>query len=221
MLAATNRARASGTVKGGNVKVRDIALVTVALAGFAGGPAIASGKHRDTTDAWSKVAPAEDAEVFEQVAACRQRGDFDGAVAVALKGVQGRPPDDFLLQTVADTYFQRAQADPAQRERWITLAVKYSEQALQANPSDVVNVFNVGESYLAAAMNLGKPRGCSYYDKSLGVFERLKTNPVLKGESATVEGQQVPMEPYRQKLDNHIKQARLMASGCPAVPGKQ
>ena len=194
---------------------------TVVLASMATVSLVPSQGQDTTADAWSKVAPSEDTEVFEQVAACRKRGDFDGAVAVALKGVQGRAPDDFLLQTVADTYFQRAQAEPAQRERWVTLAVKYSEQALQASPGDVVNVFNVGESYLAAAMNLGKPRSCSYYEKSLEVFERLKTNPVLKGESATVEGQQVPMEPYRQKLDNHIKQARLMASGCPAVPGKR
>lgn len=203
------------------MSVRFIPLMMVVLAAVTGGLALACQRHNGSTDAWSKVAPASDTEVFERVLEARRQGDFDHAVALALNGVQGKPPDDFLLQTVADTYFQRAQTDAAQRERWVNLAVKYSEAALQANPGDLVNVFNVGESYLAAAMNLEKPRGCSYYEKSLEVFEQLRADPLLKANSPTIEGEEVPMEPYRRKLDNHIKEARLMASGCPAVPDKR
>lgn len=179
-------------------------------------------QNEASVHAWSKLAPAEDNEVFEKIMECRKKGDFDGAVAVALKGVNGKPPDGFLLQTIAGTYFERAQQDkPSKREQWVTLAVQYSERALEANPGDTVNIFDVGETYLTAAMNLQKPNSCGYYAKALEVFERLKTDPILKGEWATIEGERVPLGPYRQRLDDEIKQVHQLSAGCPAVAKKQ
>ena len=172
-------------------------------------------QSQDTTkDAWVKSAPAQDNEVFENVLAARRRGDFDGALAIALRGVDGRSPDDFLLQVAADTCFERAQGDSSQRERWVELGVQYSEQALRANPKDLVNVYNLGMSYLAAGMNLQKPRGCSYYKKSLEILEDLRANPILKGEFGVMNGEKLPLEPYRHKLDDQIQQIRVLASGC-------
>jgi tetratricopeptide (TPR) repeat protein len=171
-----------------------------------------------TTHTWFKKAPAEDNEVFEKILAYRKKQDFDGAVAVANNGVNGKPPDDFLLQTISDTYFERAQQEDAtKREQWVRLAVQYSERALETNPGDVVNVFNVGETYLTAAMNLQKPNGCSYYQKSLEVFERLKVEPILKGEWGTIEDERVPIQPYRQRLDEKIKEVQRLVAGCPAI----
>jgi hypothetical protein len=189
--------------------------IIVTLACVSGESMFASQRQEGMADTWSKVVPAEDTEVFEKILEFRRRKEFDSAVEIALKGVGRKPPDDFLLQTVADTYFLRSQAEPTQRERWVGLAVQYSEKATQENPGDIVNVFNLGERYLAAAMNLQKPAGCSYYAKSLEVFERLRADPALKGKVAVIEGNEVLLEPFRQKLDGEIKQARLIASGCP------
>lgn len=169
----------------------------------------------ETAKAWSKVAPAGDNNVFEQVLELRKKGDFERAVAVAIDPVNGKQPDDFLLQTTAVTYFQRAQADQTNKENWVDLAVQYSERALQMNPNDLVNVFNVGDSYTAAGMNLGKPLGCPYYEKSLHTFERLKADPGLQGEWGTIEGERVRLAPYRHKLDEHMKNLRMLAVKCP------
>ena len=145
---------------------------------------------------------------------------FDDAVAIALKGVEGQPPDDFLLQTIADTYFQRAQMDKAKREQYVELAVQYSERALRASPENIVNVFKVGEDYLVAAMNFEKPSSCGYYKKSLEIFQRLQTNPELQGELGIIGGEQVHMAPYRERLEREIKETRLLAAECPVAGDK-
>ncbi len=96
-----------------------------------------------------------------------------------------------------------------------------AERALDANPSDLVNVFNVGESYVAAGMNLSKPAGCPYYEKSLRAFQRLKHDPALQGEWGTIEGERVQVAPYREGLDRHTKNLRMLAATapmCPTVP---
>jgi tetratricopeptide (TPR) repeat protein len=187
-----------------------VALVlTASLALFS-----CSGKPR-MTHPWFKTAPAEDNQVFEKILQSRKNKDFEEAIALARKGVNGKSPDDFLLQTVADTYFERAQEEPAKREQWVKLALQYSEQALQENPADIVNVFNVGESYLSAGMNMSTPGSCGYYEKSLERFEKLKADPALKNDSAIIEGELVSMNPYRQRLDEKIKQVRQLATGCP------
>ena len=198
------------------IRVKLTITALVILAAIATGSARLSQNHNETSvHAWSKLAPAEDNEVFEKILECRKKGDFDGAVAAANKGVDGKPPDDFLLQTISDTYFERAQQeDGTKREESVSLAVQYSERALETNPGDVVNVFNVGETYLTAAMNLHKPKGCSYYQKSLEIFERLRTDPTLKSEWGTIEGERIPTEPYRQRLDEKLKQVHQLSAGC-------
>ena len=76
------------------------------------------------------------------------------------------------------------------------------------------------ESYLSAGMNLQKPKGCNYYGKALEVFERLKADPILQNESEIIEGERVPMEPYRKRLDEKIKYTHQLASECPPVAEK-
>jgi len=172
-------------------------------------------KEKDeSSSAWSKTAPAADNKQFEQILDYRKKGDFERAVAVATESINGKQPDDFLLQTTAVTYFQWAQADHVNKEKWITLAVQYSERALKANPTDPVNTFDLGDSYMAAGMNLGKPSGCPHYEKSLQLFEELRASPALQGEWGTIDGQRVRLLPYRQKLDGHVKNLRLLAAGC-------
>ncbi len=173
------------------------------------------------TGAWFKVAPPEDQEVLQKVLQCTKKGDFDSAVTLALQGVNGKPPDDFLLQTIAYMYFQRAQEDPAKRMEWVSLAVQYSERALKANPGDVVNLFNLGESYQLAGMNAPVPSGCGCYRKSLEVFERLAADPILKNDWGVIEGERVRMEAYRQRLDDKVKEVRMAVSRCATSADKQ
>jgi hypothetical protein len=177
---------------------------------------LAQEEKGETGGAWSKIAPTGDNKVFEQVLEYRKKGDFERAVAVAIDPVDGKQPDDFLLQTTAVTYFQRAQADQTNKEKWVGLAVQYSERALQANPTDLVNVFNVGDTYMAAGMNLGKPLGCPYYEKSRQTFDHLKTDPGLQGEWGTIEGERVRLSRYRHKLDEHMRNLRMLAVNCPS-----
>jgi tetratricopeptide (TPR) repeat protein len=190
-------------------------MVFAPLAVLAASFIFAQKEKDETAEAWSKTAPAEDNKAFEQILEYRKRGDFERAITVAVEPVNGKQPDDFLLQTTAVTYFQRAQADQINKEKWVVLAVQYSERALQANPTDLVNVFNVGDSYMAAGMNLGKPLGCSYYEKALQAFDHLKANPALQGEWGTIEGERVLLAAYRQKLDQHMENLRVLSIKCP------
>ena len=186
-------------------------LLVIAVAGF-----IFAQKEKDhVSEAWSKIAPAADNKLLEQVLEYRKTGKFELAVAVATHPANGKEPDDFLLQTTATTYFQWALADRTNKEKWVTLAVQYSERALRVNPTNPVNKFNLGDSYMAAGMNLGKPSGCPYYRKSLQAFLQLRADPVLQGEWATIEGEHVEVAPYRQKLDEHVKNLRMLAGECP------
>lgn len=166
-------------------------------------------------EAWSMTAPAKDKDRFEKVLECREKGDFEQAAAVALQPSNGTPPDDFLLEATAITYFQRAQVDQANKGKWVVLATQYSERALQANPTELVDTFNLAESYMTAGINLGKPQGCAYYKKSLDAFMMLKADAGLQGERGTVGGEQVQLAPYRTKLDQHIDTLRAVAAGCP------
>lgn len=97
------------------------------------------------------------------------------------------------------------------------MAVQYSEKALQAEPGDLVNAFNVGQSYRLAGMNSDKPRSCDYYRKSLEKFEQLKVDPVLQSERGMIEGEQVPMGPYRRALDYEIRLTQTLQSSCKSV----
>lgn len=180
-----------------------------------------SEKAEVTAHPWFKLAPPEDNKAFESILEKRENKDFEGAVAIALNGVDGKPPDDFLLETIADTYFEGVQEEPDKREQWVKLAVQYSERASKTKPDDVVNVFNLGESYFLAGMNLSTPISCSYYKKALEEFQQLKADPILKNESGVIEGELVAMQPYRQKLDEEINQVRLLESGCPSIQEKQ
>jgi hypothetical protein len=172
-------------------------------------------KDHQTAEVWSMTAPVKDNERFEQVLEYRQKGDFEHAAAVAIQPTNGTPPDDFLLHTTAITYFQRAQVDQANKEEWVVLATQYSERAFHANPTEPVNTFNLADSYMTAGMNLGKPQGCTYYQRSLEVFLRLKADPALQGERGTVGGEKVLLAPYRRKLDQHIDNLRVVAATCP------
>jgi tetratricopeptide (TPR) repeat protein len=154
----------------------------------------------DSEEAWSKTAPDVDKDLFQQVLEYRKRGEFEKAVALATKPSHGKNPDDFLLQTTAVTYFERAQADQSNKEKWVSLAVKYSERALQANPKDLINVFNLADSYMAAGMNLPRPESCKYYEKSLNTFRRIEKDSALQGDWGTIDGERVRLQPYREKL---------------------
>ena len=167
--------------------------------------------------AWSKIVPDQDTKELEEALAYRKRADFVGATAFIERAISEKPTDDFLLGTASDIYFERAQADPASREHWVEVAVHYSEMALKAKPFDIVNEFNLGESYLSAGMNLQDSQRCTYLQKSLDIFERVRSDEMLKNEWGTIEGQRERMEPYRKVLDRKIKDVRLLTMKCSNV----
>jgi hypothetical protein len=121
------------------------------------------------------------------------------------------------LETAADVYFERAQADPINREHWVELAVHYSEMAFKAKPSDIVNEFDLGESYLSAGMNLQDTQRCIYLRRSFEIFERLRSDEMLKNEWGTIEGQRERIEPYRRVLGRKIEDVRSLIVKCPNV----
>lgn len=152
----------------------------IVLAVLAASLGFAQTERLEIREPWAKVAPTGDNRVFEQILEYRKKGDFERAAAVAIEQVNGEQPDDFLLQATAMTYFQRAQADRINKKKWVDLAIEYSERAFQANPSDLVNLFNVADGYMTAGMNLGKPEGCTYYEKSAEACERLESDPAIQ-----------------------------------------
>jgi hypothetical protein len=164
--------------------------------------------------AWSKMVPDKDRKAFEKILECRKRSDFEGAISAALNSTTPGQEDDFLLQTVSDTYFERAQEDKANSEKWIEMALQYSRRSLEKNPADIVNNFNVAEAYLTAAMSLPKPKSCEFFARSLKAFENLRINPILKDKWGTIEGERVLMRPYRSRLDVKIKQAQIAVAKC-------
>lgn len=164
---------------------------------------------------WFKRTPESDIPVLKKILEYRSQKDWVRAIDAASSTMGPTGVDDFLLETLSDTYFERAQDDTPNRMRWVKDAVKYSERALKTNPADPINIFNLGEAYLTAGMNADrKADACVYYQNSLHVFEGLKEHPTLKDEWGTIEGERVRIAPYRQSLENKIKQVRGLAAEC-------
>lgn len=97
---------------------------------------------------WTLITPSQDVEVVTRMAQLRNEGRFDQAVELGLHSAKGQPGDDFIFQMIATTYFVRALHNKDQSGQWTKLGGDYSEKALDFNPTDVTNVFNVAENFM-------------------------------------------------------------------------
>lgn len=170
----------------------------------------------DVSKTWFKRVPAELDTTVQNVIESREKGDFDKAIGTALGALRGGASDDILFEALADTYFERAQTDHDSHDRWIVNAVEYSEKAFRSNPSDVVNQFNLGQSYATAGYNfaLGSPSSCKYFKEAMSTMEDLNSSPRLQGEWGIVEGERVRLVAYRMALRNKIEEVHTALSKC-------
>lgn len=179
-------------------------------------------RHRSAYEqAWTKQVPPERSEVFGRIQQSWQHNDFDTATQIALDSVRGVPSDDILYSTVSNIYFSRTQSDPTRNEnkneQWVKLAVRYAERALAANPSDLVNTYNLAQSYRAAGMNSQPPVSCEYYRDSAKAFEALASNEALRQQSGIIESEKVDFQLYRRKLSDQLNDLHQLMSHCSEI----
>jgi hypothetical protein len=161
--------------------------------------------------------PAPYTTLFENVLKARQQGDFEGAARMALDSVRGDSSDDVLYRMASDSYFERAQTEPSRREELVKLGVQYSERAFAANPTDLIDAYDVAESYETAGMKFDGATSCDYFKKAEEHFEVLLMKQVFKQHSAVIGGEEVNVRPFRSKGNDKLKEVRqLIATHCPA-----
>ncbi len=172
------------------------------------------GRENTSARAWSKAVPKDQTAVVERTSELVKAGNFEEAINLVEHSLKGTPSDDSLLQRLASIYFMRAQVDPSNRPKWVRTGLEYSTRALAANPSDIINVYNVGESQMTVAMNLQRPEACDSYRAALATFEKLRADKFLSGEYGQVEGERVQLAPYREKLDENIRLVMQAIKTC-------
>jgi hypothetical protein len=164
---------------------------------------------------WAKVVPGADMPIVNAMLEKRRASDYAAAISLALSS-NGGSPDDSVLHAIADTYFERAQEDRERRGEWVVLAIEYSQRALNRNPDDLVNSYNLAQDYLTASMNSEKPQSCDWLQKSLNAFRNLNQEPRLKGYWARIEGHNVFLPPLRKKIGSNIALAESLNVRCEA-----
>jgi len=142
------------------------------------------------------------------------KGQFEEAIQLGLHSLKGQASDDFILQMIAMAYLARAQQDQVQTERWAKLGAEYSGKALDANPSDIVNIFNLGQSYEIAGDDLSTSECCRYYQQAAEAFEKL--SPLLQGNRATSHGRNIRLAPFRKRNDEELADVKRKLTRCAA-----
>ena len=163
------------------------------------------------------VAPPEYINAATNMAELRNQGRFDDAVNVGLHSLTGKH-DDFIFQMIATVYFVRALHDKDHAGEWTKLAAEYSTKALDANPTDLANIFNVGVNYVVAGDELDTG-GCEYYRRALAIFNSL--SPRLHDDRAQTQGRSVRLAPFRTRNEDELSRVRGRLSHCQPPPDGQ
>lgn len=194
-----------------------VAVVAVAVIAASLGWLYFQREQAEYSRAWFQRIPVTYNTLFENVLLARQRGDFEGATRMALDSVRGDSSDDVLYRMASDTYFERAQSEPSRRDEFVKLGVQYSERAIAANPANLVDAYDVAESYETAGMNFDGATSCDYFKKAEEHFEALLAKQLFKQHSAVIGGEEVNVRPFRSKGNDKLKEVRqLIATHCPA-----
>jgi len=140
------------------------------------------------------------------------QGHFDDAIQAGVQSVKGQPSDYFIYQMIARAYTDRAYKDPQQSSKWARLAAEYADKAMNADPTDLSNVFNVGQTYEIAGDNLPTSESCFYYQKAAGVFREL--TPKLDGDRATIQGKSFRLAPFRLHNSERLSDVTRQLASC-------
>ncbi len=173
---------------------------------------IAIKHHRDTMEMpWSLLTPSQHVQTVTKMAQLRNEGHFDEAIDLGLHSISGHSGDDFIYQMIATIYFMRSLHDKDQSGKWTKLGAEYSEKALDSNPNDIANVFNVGMNYVIIGDDLDTG-GCEYYRRAQTVFENLV--PHLQGDSGETQGRTVRLAPFRKQTEEELSRVKESLRHC-------
>jgi hypothetical protein len=161
---------------------------------------------------WALVAPGPQVDAVTKMVELREKGRFDDAIELGLRSTTGHAGDDFVYQMIATTYFIRSLSDKDQSGKWAKLGGEYSEKALNFNPTDIANAFNVGANYMIVGGDLDSG-GCDYYRKALAIFESLA--PRLQGDHAETQGRTVRLASFRKQNEEYVSMLKLKLRRCP------
>jgi tetratricopeptide (TPR) repeat protein len=170
--------------------------------------------HQQKTSArpWSLVVPPEYVGVASRMAELEQKQQFDDEIQLGLHSLRSQPSDYFIYHMVAQAYATREYKDPQQSAKWAELAAEYSDKTMDANPNDLSNVFNVGQTYALAGDNLPTSESCRYYEKAANIFEKL--TPRLQGYRATIQGESFRLAPFRQYNAERLADVKRELASC-------
>jgi hypothetical protein len=118
--------------------------------------------------AWSLTSPLGVGDVAFQMSELEQKDQFEDEIQLGLRSRTGGSSDYFIYQMVARAYATREYKDPKQSAKWAEFAAEYAEKALSADPNDLSNIFNAGQTYELAGNNLPTSDSC-----------RMPTSPAL------------------------------------------
>ena len=167
--------------------------------------------HDNKDMPWALVAPSQQTAVVTRMVELRNKDQFEDAINVGLHATTGSPNDDFIYQLIATTYFIQSLHDKAHSGNWAKLGAQYSQQALDSNPNDIANVFNVGLNYIAAGDDIDKG-GCEYYGRAKVVLENLA--PHLQGDHAETQGRTVMLAPFRKHHAEALSEVNSRLRHC-------
>jgi hypothetical protein len=83
---------------------------------------------------------------------------------------------------------------------------------MNADPQNLSNVFNAGETYALAGDNLPTSESCLYYRKAAEVFEKL--DPKLQGDHATIQGKSFRLAPFRLHTAEELARVKRQLATC-------
>lgn len=173
--------------------------------------------YQDTrAQAWSLTSPPGLGDVATQMAELGERAQFEEEIQLGLRSRTGRPSDYFIYQMVAQAYaireYRDPNKDPKQAAQWAELAAQYAEKALSAEPNDLSNIFNVGQTYELAGDNLPTSDSCRYFQRAVEVLENL--SPKLQGNRATIGGESFRLGPFRQHNAEELSRVKRQLASC-------
>jgi tetratricopeptide (TPR) repeat protein len=168
------------------------------------------------TQAWSLITPPGLEDIASQMAELGEREQFDDEIQLGMRSLTGRPSDYFIYQMVAQAYaireYRDPNKDPKQATRWAELAAQYAEKALSAEPNDLSNIFNVGQTYELAGDNLSTSDSCRYFQRAVELLENL--SPKLRGDRATIQGESFRLAPFRQHNAEEVSRVKRQLASC-------
>jgi tetratricopeptide (TPR) repeat protein len=141
-----------------------------------------------------------------------QKEQFEDAIQLGLRSRTGQASDYFIYQMVARAYATREYKDPKQSAQWAELAAQYAEKALSADPNNLSNIFNVGQTYGLAGDNLPTSDSCRYFQRAVELLENL--SPKLQGDRATIQGESFRLAPFRKRNAEEVSDVKRHLASC-------